>query len=666
MYFTIIVGVCIAFGAEADPARLPVLSPVFALCMTILLVALAPAPGMLLAATIRPQQLAESFTRAKILRRVRIGSLLCQLYLLASFAVVTYVLDWPLLVEGVLRMRGFVLIDDLMRLTPFIAMLVLALVPLYRIDRMLRGGTWSMREYIEFHLRHELLFILAPVIVMVTVSDVLGLLSGGEWLRRTGLDWLVSVAAMAVLYLFSPFLLRFIWKTRPMEEGPVRRSLDGLCTRAKLRTRDFLVWETMGGHVVNACVAGVIGPVRYILVTDALMESLPPDEMAGVFGHEIGHAKLHHIAYYLLLTLVFFGSMVMIIGSMSALGAASEWAMASVVSLQGLALTTLVVLYWGAVFGFVSRRMEMEADVYAVRLTGNTQSFVDALERISFFSGRSRSAGSWRHFSIARRTGFLKGCEEDPALLKRFTTVVFLLRAGIIVFAVLSAAGAAFTLLSREKEQRSSPEVSCGLDVASGPEHDGSLRAHAPAGAAAETPLRIDLDLLPGGAVTHRSELADAHAGPAAGASVAVRLGDVLGPEHHPQRVPHRRTHRHAVRPVTVADTADERCNERPDRVTEPLTFVAAHQLQRLFPGDVLHPRPVRPLEEASVNVLEHVPEDAAARPHADSEAVACIDALRRVAADAGHAHDGVREAEDALDVLDGNHLAEVELLHLP
>ena len=108
-------------------------------------------------------------------------------------------------------------------------------------------------------------------------------------------------------------------------------------------------------------------------------------------------------------------------------------------------MTGVAALCWGAGFSFVSRRMELEADLYAATMSG-TGPFVSALERISFHGGQPRDASSWRHFSIARRTGFLIACEADPAFRERFRRRMTLLRAGLVGLAVAAAATAAILL----------------------------------------------------------------------------------------------------------------------------------------------------------------------------------------------------------------------------
>jgi len=446
MYFIIILAVLIALGTEVSPEAVlePGYNAALTLLFTIVVVALAPVPGIVLSATVRPERLSDSFTRAHVLKRVRVGSILYQAYLLASFAVVTYVLDWPVLIDGTLRMRRWVLIDELLKVLPFLVMLVLAWMPLYRIDRKLRQGTWSLREYIEFHLRQYVLFVLVPFVALVTVVDVLGLLPWSRTLERMGLDWVVPVAGMAAVFIFFPHLVRFVWKTRHMEESPLRTRLVDLCGRAKIACRDILVWETMGGQVVNACVSGILASVRYVMVTDALMESLSQEEIEGVFAHEIGHVRRHHMVYYGVFILGFVAVLVLMGSTGMFTGKSSGWH--AVLSLENLLVVAFVVIYWGVAFGWVSRRMELEADLYAVELTGNAGSFANALERISCFSGRDRTSGSWRHFSIAKRTGFVLALDADPARRERFRASMSVLRWGIVAW-TLSAASAAVVVI---------------------------------------------------------------------------------------------------------------------------------------------------------------------------------------------------------------------------
>ena len=443
MYFTILAAMIIALMAEVkvDLAHDPSFDPMAIFLWTVLLVASAPLPGILLAATIRPDDLQDSFHRSRAYRRVRVGTIVCQAWILLAFAAVIYVARWPLFAEAGLHMRGWVLLPEMMRLAPFVAMLLLAWMSLYRVDRMLRMGQWSLREFLEFHVRQYLLFILLPFAVWITVEDAVSLPRWNDALSRLGLDWMIPLGAMALFYLYSPLAMRYVWKTRRLEDGPLRERLAALCERSGTGHRDILVWETLGGNIPNACVIGIMPSARYIMLTDALTDLLTTEEIEGVFAHEIGHVKRRHVTYYVLLTVALVAGFTLL-ASTSAFQSLQGRSLNDMLSTQGAVAMSGALLFWWLGFGFVSRRMELEADVYAVKLTGSTENFVNGLERISFHSGRPRSANSWRHFSIARRTAFLLACQADPLRLARFETGMKLLRAFILAAAILSILGA--------------------------------------------------------------------------------------------------------------------------------------------------------------------------------------------------------------------------------
>ena len=70
----------------------------------------------------------------------------------------------------------------------------------------------------------------------------------------------------------SPFFIRLAWPTRPLPEGPLRRRLERIANRVGFRYTDVLVWDT-GNMMVNACVTGILPGFRYVLLTDALIDS---------------------------------------------------------------------------------------------------------------------------------------------------------------------------------------------------------------------------------------------------------------------------------------------------------------------------------------------------------------------------------------------------------
>ena len=57
------------------------------------------------------------------------------------------------------------------------------------------------------------------------------------------------------------------------------------------------MWDTRGG-VANAMVAGPLPWVRYVFLSDRLLDELTPGEVEAVFGHEVGHVRHGHFFFY--------------------------------------------------------------------------------------------------------------------------------------------------------------------------------------------------------------------------------------------------------------------------------------------------------------------------------------------------------------------------------
>ena len=128
--------------------------------------------------------------------------------------------------------------------------------------------------------------------------------------------------------------------------------------------------------MVNACVTGILPGFRYVLLTDALIDSLTPLEMAAVFGHEIGHIAHRHLLYFgfffmgSLGVLTILGEMVSRCGPWVAqLAWLTPWTPAFVSEVvQGVLLLGLLGLYFWIVFGQISRRFERQADVFGSKV----------------------------------------------------------------------------------------------------------------------------------------------------------------------------------------------------------------------------------------------------------------------------------------------------------
>lgn len=402
----------------------------------------------------------------------------------------------------IIRDRAFANLDvipllgDLLVIAPFFAALTLSWAVQYRAEAALRtealrlpesdldpGGTAnpeaaalihpdrpppdrSLGTYLLDKYRHQVLVIAVPMALIVLAKHFTDMLRE-PLMRSTSLPWLADAIlgtfSIGVL-LITPMLLRYVWDTEPLPEGPLRERFVRTCARIGLRYREILVWHTHGMNV-NAAVMGFIPPLRYILVSDGLLETMNEEEIEAVFGHEAGHVHHWHLPYFGAFAAT---SMYVSGGAMILL----EWSrLVTDIGLLQLVGMSALLAVWLFGFGWLSRRFERQADLFGVRCVtpdvercldwcpvhGRTSAdglcvtatnlFGKTLGKIASLNGIPRSAPSWRHGSIESRCRLLESLASDAQSLRAFdrrlyriktvlfmTTMLGTLAAGLIYY----------------------------------------------------------------------------------------------------------------------------------------------------------------------------------------------------------------------------------------
>jgi Zn-dependent protease with chaperone function len=245
----------------------------------------------------------------------------------------------------------------------------------------------QLGAHLATNFRIQVLFVLLPVMLIVGVRDIAfaaihlrepasAVVEGNEPTQRSvrpprpdhdsdNLEALVWLLSSAVVYLAAPELLRRILGTSPMEEGPLRRRLESLCRRSGMRYRDILIWHTHF-NVGNAAVMGLLPRFRYILLSDLLLERMDDDQIEAVFAHEIGHVVHRHMAWYIVLIMI----LMLTFAAVGQVCQTASWVRGLPLTPELWAVLTLVgsALSFWVIFGFLSRRFERQADVYAARM----------------------------------------------------------------------------------------------------------------------------------------------------------------------------------------------------------------------------------------------------------------------------------------------------------
>jgi STE24 endopeptidase len=442
------------------------------------------------------RQLDRDPTRPSMAQRMhaRDGATLGTL-LIVGLVLTLWGTSWPTMARRQWNLQSIYGLAEFVMLLPFFGSLSVAWTVMFPADRAIRQLSmeanlweglparppWTLGEYFVFLIRHQLLIVVLPMMLIVIANDYLQ--AHARYLRHiTRLYWAdqaVLVLIAGVILFFAPVMLRVIWSTSVLPNGPLRDRLVALSNRVGLKYREILIWHSEG-MVVNAAVMGVLAPVRYVLLSDGLLERMEDEKIEAVFGHEAGHVKHLHIPYYLLFAIL----SMLIVGGVCELAFRVLRADPSYVTITAV---TLLVAMWGLGFGWISRRFERQADVfgahvispdaggcelpchvhrhaeysappekvdqqdasfdnnsvrgpaYALCATG-ARAFGDALCRIARLNGIPEEARSWRHSSIGSRVRFLACLADDPKAARRFSRTVGAIKVVLVVGTIIGLA----------------------------------------------------------------------------------------------------------------------------------------------------------------------------------------------------------------------------------
>ena len=320
-----------------------------------------------------------------------------------------------------LGLRNVPLAGRALLVTPFIVAMILNWLLEYRFYRIAKTrmilqqrlmgvdacGPWTIGEYLSYNLRHQFLFVAVPIAVILLINDSIELTSFSPTVKL-----IASTASALTVIVIAPVMIVRVWRTAAMPVGELRDELVRVSQALKLRFRRLLVWRT-GGMIANAMVMGILWPVRYVLLSDALIQQLDEREVRAVFAHEAGHIVGHHLFYAML-----FSVSSIIVCSTAA--EAATWALGLDYWFAEVFAFSLLAPVWLLGFGYVSRRFERQSDVVAAWYCGEAGPspegrispegacvFARSLERIAMLNGIGYGRFNWRHGSIRSRVEYV-------------------------------------------------------------------------------------------------------------------------------------------------------------------------------------------------------------------------------------------------------------------
>jgi STE24 endopeptidase len=200
----------------------------------------------------------------------------------------------------------------------------------------------------------------------------------------------VLAAGVVVLLSFAyPVVVEPVFNTfTPMAAGPLRDSLFELAEQDGVAVDDVLVADaSRRTTALNAYVSG-LGATRRIVVYDTLVESSTPEEVRLVVAHELGHVVADDVRDGTLTgALGAAAAMPLLFLLLSSTALLRRAGVDGVADPRGLMLVAFLVTALttatGPLQALVSRRVEARADVHALDLTRDPDTFVASERRLA-------------------------------------------------------------------------------------------------------------------------------------------------------------------------------------------------------------------------------------------------------------------------------------------
>ncbi|MEM7754537.1 MAG: M48 family metalloprotease [Planctomycetota bacterium] len=390
--------------------------------------------------------------------------LAARVVILSAHVAAVFALGW---VDAVRAVVGdWPLVDELMAAAPALVGLIATAAVWHPIElrlceaRIFReletGGPVypppTLGEHVGRVVRLRMGTLIAPLCVLMFATETVGF--AGAWAQGPGgaslpvwardpamLEWAVplgQIAAALVGLTLAPLAIRAVWNAPSLPAGELRASIQRVLDRHGVRVRDVVVWRT-GGTITNAAVVGVFPSLRYLALTDGMLDALPEDELEAVTAHEVAHLRLRHVPWLAAAVL----AAVSVAGGVLGVAAAlTGWD--GQVGLIVVTIGTLVAALLA--LGAVSRRFEWQADVFAAAHLSESSSTLTqdgadamaaALRRVATLNNADPRRFDWRHGSIDERRQRLADAVGVPlAELPQDRTVRRMLIAAVVLLPV--------------------------------------------------------------------------------------------------------------------------------------------------------------------------------------------------------------------------------------
>ncbi|MEW5802333.1 MAG: M48 family metallopeptidase [bacterium] len=283
----------------------------------------------------------------------------------------------------------------------------------YHVEHTFGLSTENFASWILDELKELALSIVFGLLVGEIVYGLIRAFPTLWWLIAS---FVLSALCIVLTNLAPVLLMPIFFRFQRLRDKDLEARILKLTDRARTKINGvFEMNLSKKTRAANAALAG-IGRTRRIILSDTLLKEYNHEEIESIMAHELGHQVYNHIWKGILVQ----GMLITVLFFLLAHGLNKGvlwFHLQGIHDIAGLPYLVLITILFSFIFlplvNLYMRTMEYQADQYGVSITGNRESFISALEKLSQQNLCDRKPNAvveflfYNHPSIAKRIGRL-------------------------------------------------------------------------------------------------------------------------------------------------------------------------------------------------------------------------------------------------------------------
>ena len=178
----------------------------------------------------------------------------------------------------------------------------LAIYSTFVIEEKYGFNKTTKKTFVTDIVKNLLISSVISCLIYAVVIGIFVILGFNWWVYAFGAVFFIQ---LIIFFLYPVLIMPLFNKFEPLDDEEYKKPVEKLLEKINFKAKGLFVMNaSLRSSHGNAFFTG-FGKNKRIVFYDTLLETITPDEMEAILGHELGHYKLGHIRKSLISSLIF-------------------------------------------------------------------------------------------------------------------------------------------------------------------------------------------------------------------------------------------------------------------------------------------------------------------------------------------------------------------------